>query len=127
MIEDAQAEGSRGRVGGASRTLSRLRAGHTNIFQVNFRGDSQAEIAILGDGDGDGDLLVTDEIGNTICLNRSYSDRLYCSFTPAWTGTFVVVVENIGRIRNSYYIRPTKTDHLIPKKPAPAIAPGPFV
>lgn len=104
MIEDAQAESSRGRVGGASRTLSRLRAGHTDIFRVDFRGDSLAEIAILGDGDADLDLLVTDENGNTICLDRSYSDRLYCSFTPAWTGRFVVVVKNMGRIRNSYYI-----------------------
>lgn len=104
LIEDAKAEGSRGRVGGASRTLSRLRAGHTDIFRVPFHGGRLAEVAILGDGDADLDLLVTDENGNTICLDRSYSDRIYCSFTPAWTGNFVVVVKNMGSIRNSYYI-----------------------
>lgn len=104
LIEDAQAEGSRGRMGGASRTLSRLRAGHTDLFTVPFYGGSLAEIAILGDGDADLDLLVTDENGNTICLDRSYSDRLYCSFTPSWNGNFHVVVKNMGRIRNSYYI-----------------------
>lgn len=104
LVEDARAEGSRGRVGGASRTLSRLHAGNTDLFSVGFHGGRLAEIAILGDGDADLDLLVTDENGNTICLDRSYSDRLYCSFTPAWTGNFYVAVKNMGRMRNSYYI-----------------------
>ena len=48
MIEDAMAEGSRGRMGGATRTLKRLRAGHTDIFKVPFYGGSLAEIAIVG-------------------------------------------------------------------------------
>lgn len=104
LVEDAKAEGSRGRVGGASRTLSRLRAGHTDIYRTAFHGGRLAEIAILGDGDSNLDLVVTDENGNVICLDRSYSDRLYCSFTPAWTGTFVIGVKNQGRLRNSYYI-----------------------
>ncbi len=104
LIEDAEAEGARGRIGGASRTLSRLRAGRTDIFKVPFYGGSLAEIAILGDGDADLDLLVTDEGGNTICLDRSYSDKIYCSFTPRWDGYFFITVVNQGRIRNSYYI-----------------------
>lgn len=104
LIEDAEAEGARGRIGGASRTLSRLRAGKIDIFKVPFYGGRLAEIAILGDGDADLDLLVTDENGNTICLDRSYSDKLYCSFTPRWDGYFVVAVANQGRVRNSYYI-----------------------
>lgn len=104
LIEDAMAEGSRGRVGGATRTLSRLRAGNTDVFKAAFYGGQLAEIAILGDGDANLDLLVTDENGNTICLDRSYSDRIYCSFTPAWTGNFAIYVKNQGRVRNSYYI-----------------------
>lgn len=104
LIEDAQAEGSRGRIGGASRTLSRLPGGKIDVFEVPFRGGSLAELAIVGDGDSDLDLLVTDENGNTICVDRSYSDKLYCSFTPAWDGYFLVAVANQGNIRNSYYI-----------------------
>lgn len=104
LIEDAEAEGSRGRIGGASRTLSRLKAGRTDVFKVPFYGGRLAEVAILGDGDADLDLLVTDENGNTICLDRSYSDKIYCSFTPRWDGYFYVAVVNQGRIRNSYYI-----------------------
>ena len=104
LIEDAEAEGSRGRIGGPSKTLSRLRAGHTDVFEVPFYGGRLAELAILGDGDADLDLVVTDENGNTICLDRSFSDKLYCSFTPRWDGYFYVGVKNMGRIRNSYYI-----------------------
>lgn len=104
LIEDVVAEGSRGRIGGASRTLSRLRAGRTDIFEVPFYGGRLAELAILGDGDTDLDLLVTDANGNTICLDRSYSDKLYCSWTPRWDGYFYIAVKNQGRIRNSYYI-----------------------
>lgn len=104
LIEDVEAEGSRGRIGGASRTLSRLRAGRTDVFEVPFYGGRLAELAILGDGDTDLDLLVTDANGNTICLDRSYSDKLYCSWTPRWDGYFYIAVKNQGRIRNSYYI-----------------------
>ena len=104
LIEDARAEGSRGRVGGAVKQLSRLPAGYRDTFNVGFYGGALAEIAILGDGDADLDLSVLDENGNTICLDRSFSDQLYCSFTPVWTGNFTIVVDNVGRIRNSYYI-----------------------
>lgn len=104
LVEDIEAEGARGRMGGASRTLSRLRAGKTDVFRVPFKGGRLAELAIVGDGDADLDLLVTDDNGNTICRDVSYSDKLYCSWTPAWDGYFLVGVVNQGRIRNSYYI-----------------------
>lgn len=104
LIADARSEGSRGRIGGPSRTLSRLPAGKTDVFKVPFYGSRLAELAIVGDGDANLDLVVTDENGNVICLDRSYSDKLYCSFTPAWDGYFFIGVRNMGRIRNSYYI-----------------------
>ncbi|KEJ94348.1 hypothetical protein SUH3_07485 [Pseudosulfitobacter pseudonitzschiae] len=104
LIEDAQAEGSRGRIGGASRTLSRLPAGKIDLFKVPFYGGRFAELAVVGDGDANLDLLVTDENGNTICLDKTYTDKIYCSFTPAWDGYFLVAVANQGRKRNSYYI-----------------------
>ena len=54
LIEDAEAEGSRGRIGGASSTLSRLPAGQSDVWEIPFYGDSYAEIAVLGDGDAKG-------------------------------------------------------------------------
>lgn len=104
LIEDAQAEGSRGRIGGAVEWLSRLPAGQTDVWEIPFYGNSYAEIAIAGDGDADLDVAVTDENGNVICYDVSYSDRVYCDFTPAWDGYFYVTVQNIGGSRNSYYL-----------------------
>ena len=104
LIEDAQAEGSRGRIGGAVEWLSRLPAGQTDVWEIPFYGNSYAEIAIAGDGDADLDVAVTDENGNVICYDVSYSDRIYCDFTPAWDGYFYVTVQNMGGSRNSYYL-----------------------
>ncbi len=104
LIEDAEAEGARGRVGGASSTLSRLPAGRTDVWEIPFYGNSYAEIAVLGDGDADLDVVVADENGNTICYDVSWSDKVYCDFSPAWNGYFYVTVENTGSKRNSYYI-----------------------
>lgn len=104
LVEDAEAEGSRGRIGGASRTLSRLPAGMTDIWEVPFYGNSYAELAVVGDGDANLDVLVTDENGNTICYDVSWSDKVYCDFVPAWNGYFYVTVQNTGGVRNSYYL-----------------------
>lgn len=104
LIEDAEAEGARGRIGGASKTLSRLPAGQSDVWEVPFYGNSYAEVAVVGDGDANLDVLVTDENGNTICYDVSWSDKVYCDFTPAWNGYFYVTVQNNGRKRNSYYL-----------------------
>ena len=104
LIEDAEAEGSRGRIGGASRTLSRMPGGRTDVFKVPFYGNSYAEVAVIGDGDSNLNVLITDENRNTICYDVSWSDKVYCNFTPAWNGYFYITVQNTGRSRNSYYL-----------------------
>ena len=104
LIEDVVAEGSRGRIGGTSSTLSRLPAGQTDVWEIPFYGDSYAELAVLGDGDANLDVLVTDENGNTICYDVSWSDKIYCDFVPSWNGYFYVTVQNNGSSRNSYYL-----------------------
>lgn len=104
LIEDAQAEGSRGRIGGAVQWMSRLPAGMTDVWEVPFYGNSYAEVAIVGDGDANLDVAVTDENGNVICYDVSWSDKLYCDWTPSWDGYFYVTVQNMGGSRNSYYL-----------------------
>jgi hypothetical protein len=104
LIEDAKAEGSRGRIGGAVQWLSRLPAGTSDVWEVPFYGNSYAEIAVVGDGDANLDVAVTDENGNVICYDVSWSDKLYCDWTPSWDGYFYVTVQNMGRSRNSYYL-----------------------
>ena len=104
LIADAEAEGSRGRIGGAVSWLSRLPSGQTDVWEVPFYGSSYAEVAVVGDGDANLDVAVTDENGNVICYDVSWSDKLYCDFTPAWDGYFYVTVQNMGGSRNSYYL-----------------------
>jgi hypothetical protein len=104
LIDDAMAEGSRGRIGGAVEWLSRLPAGQTDVWEIPYYGNSYAEIAVVGDGDANLDVAVTDENGNVICYDVSWSDKLYCDWTPAWDGYFYVTVQNMGGSRNSYYL-----------------------
>lgn len=104
LIDDALAEGSRGRIGGAVEWLSRLPSGQTDVWEIPFYGNSYAEVAIVGDGDANLDVAVTDENGNVICYDVSWSDKLYCDWTPAWDGYFYVTVQNMGGSRNSYYL-----------------------
>ena len=104
IIDDAMAETGRGRIGGAVEWLSRLPAGQTDVWEVPYYGNSYAEVAIVGDGDANLDVAVTDENGNVICYDVSWSDKLYCDWTPAWDGYFYVTVQNMGGSRNSYYL-----------------------
>ncbi len=104
LIDDAMAEGSRGRIGGSVEWLSRLPAGQTDVWEIPFYGDSYAEVAVVGDGDANLDVAITDENGNVICYDVSWSDKLYCDWTPAWDGYFYVTVQNMGGSRNSYYV-----------------------
>ena len=104
LITDAMAEGSRGRIGGATEWLSRLPAGMTDVWEVPFYGNSYAEVAVVGDGDANLDVAITDENGNVICYDVSWSDKLYCDWTPSWDGYFYVTVQNMGGSRNSYYL-----------------------
>ena len=69
-----------------------------------FYGNSYAEVAVIGDGDSNLNVLITDENRNTICYDVSWSDKVYCNFTPAWNGYFYITVQNTGRSRNSYYL-----------------------
>ena len=104
LIAEAQEDRARGRIGGPSRTLSHLPGGQMDGFRIPFYGGILAEIAVIGDGDTNLDAVIEDENGNVICIDQSWSDKLYCSFTPIWDGPFHVSVANMGGYRNSYYL-----------------------
>ncbi len=104
VIADAEAEASRGRIGGGVTWTSRLTSGQVDVWEIPFYGNSYAEVAVSGDGDTNLDMVITDENGNVICYDTSLSDQVYCDFVPAWDGYFYVTVENAGNARNTYYL-----------------------
>ncbi|MEL7228422.1 MAG: hypothetical protein AAGK38_00740 [Pseudomonadota bacterium] len=104
LIEDVKAAKPRGRLAGPGRLVKGLLAGRTHIIRETFRGGRLAQITLIGDGDTNLDMVVLDQNGNAICRDRSYSDKLRCSFYPKWTGTFAIGIKNQGRIRNTYIL-----------------------
>ncbi len=104
LIEDAEVEGARGRVGGAIQRMSRLPGGLTDVWEVPFYGSAQSEVAVIGDGDSNLDVQIADANGNTICVDVSASDKMMCDFVPAENGYFYVTVQNKGDEKNSYYL-----------------------
>ena len=91
MIADIEEGSSRGRIGGAiAHAVAAAGRLLRHLDASPITAASWPNWAIAGDGDADLDLLVTDENGNTICYDTSYSDQLYCSWTPAWDGYFIV-------------------------------------
>lgn len=104
LIEDAQAESSRGRVGEVVRLESRLPAGMTDVWEIPFQGNSLAELAILGDGVSNLDVSISDENGDAVCHQVGLSDTLYCDWLPARDGYFYVTVQNTGDAQSRYQL-----------------------
>lgn len=97
-----ESSASRGRVGGAAYHTDRVLAHTTDVYNISFRGGQSAYVSIDGDGDTDLDLYIYDENGYEICSSVSYSDNESCSWTPRWTGSFTVKIENLGGVWNQY-------------------------
>jgi hypothetical protein len=104
LIKEAQGEDAPGPVGRANFWQSNLAAGRADIWELPFHEGGSAEIAVLGGGDSNLDITVTDQSGNVICKDVSWSDTLYCDWTPAWDGLFYVTVQNTGGARNTYHL-----------------------
>ena len=93
---------TRGNTRGATVHYDRVLSHSTDDYRIRFEGRRLAEIAVIGDGDTDLDLFVYDENGNLVCDDIGYTDQAYCSWTPSWTGTFRVEIENLGGVYNAY-------------------------
>jgi hypothetical protein len=102
LIADARATKVRGATRGATVHKDSVNARASDNYQVEFRGSELARIAVVGDGDTDLDLYVYDESGNEICRDTDRTDRLFCEWTPRWTGVFRIKIANLGNVYNRY-------------------------
>jgi hypothetical protein len=101
LVSIAQA----GALGGGKRTVEQVDAEMTDVYNVAFYAEQEAIVEVLGDGDTDLDLYIYDENGNLIDSDTDNTDHCVCSFTPKWTGKFVIKVKNLGTVYNEYVIR----------------------
>lgn len=96
---------SKGSVTGPGAYYPRVDARSTTTISERYRGGQLAEAAIYGDGDTDVDLYVYDQNGNLICADTRSSDRGYCRWVPAWTGTYYIQLRNYGGVYNDVQLR----------------------
>lgn len=101
---NAQAEGTRGAVGGPKYAYGRVYARSYTYYDQKFWANSMAEVVVSGDGDTDLDLYVYDEYGNLITSDTDYTDDCYVRFYPRWTGRFRIKIVNRGGVYNDYAI-----------------------
>lgn len=101
---EAAGSGSRGAVGGASSWTETVKAKTTDVYKIRFTAGKTAAVFVSGDGDTDLDLYIYDENNNLITKDDDYTDDCYCSWTPKWTGTFVIKIKNRGDVYNRYVI-----------------------
>ena len=95
-VEAAQAETSKGVVGGAVRTVQYV-PGNT-IWTVRFtaRGGEPLVVGVRRDSSTPLGLKIFDENGNLVCQDMSGNVNLYCRVNPIWTGQFAVQSINYG-------------------------------
>ena len=103
-ILNAQAEGTRGAMGGPKYAYGKVYGRSYTYYDAKFWANEIAEVAVSGDGDTDLDLYVYDENGNLIASDTDYTDDCYVRFCPRWTGLFRIKIVNRGSVYNNYAI-----------------------
>ena len=103
LIKDSE-KTTRGAVPGPKRIYDRVEGNTTDIWRFTFRGGETAIVGVSGDGDTDLDLYVYDANGNFITSDTDLGDDCLVTFTPRWTGTFIIKIKNLGRVYNNYLL-----------------------
>ena len=93
-----------GATNGAGRKNETVNANDTDTYVITFNGGEPAMVVVSGDGDTDLDLYVYDENGNLVASDTDYTDDCIVSWSPRWTGKFVIRVRNRGNVYNRYTI-----------------------
>ena len=91
-----------GAKGGPKSADERVNANGADRYEIVFNGGEQARVVVDGDGDTDLDLYIYDENGNLITKDDDNTDYCICSWTPKWTGKFIIRIVNRGSVYNQY-------------------------
>lgn len=91
-----------GRIPGPGIDVRRCEAYASVTYYDTFRGGELAVVSIAGDGDTDLDLFVYDRFGNLVAQGIGLTDRETVRWLPRSTGTYRIVVRNLGGVWNRY-------------------------
>ena len=104
LIDDVK-NNVRGATNSARYAKSRVNSRSTDVYRISFRANELAMVVVVGDGDTDLDLYVYDENNNLITKDVDYTDDCVVTFTPRWTGMFIIKIVNRGNVYNEYVLR----------------------
>lgn len=104
LIDDVK-NNVRGATNHARYAKSRVNSRSTDVYRISFRANELAMVVVVGDGDTDLDLYVYDENNNLITKDVDYTDDCVVTFTPRWTGVFIIKIVNRGNVYNEYVLR----------------------
>lgn len=95
LIDDVRAAKDKGLIPGAIISNAEIGPrGTRRYLDMTFEGGAYAEVYSEGRDLANIDMFVFDEDGELICAETDLSPVSLCSWTPAKTGTFTVVIEN---------------------------------
>ena len=72
----------------------------TDSYVTTFQGGVACGVAVVGDGSTRLSLLIYDE--NGILIGSDTGVKCGVTWTPKWTGKFIIKVVNLGRVDNDY-------------------------
>jgi hypothetical protein len=98
------ASSTRGAAGGPKQGLETVAALGRVSYIIPFTAGQLAQVYVSGDGTTDLDLFIYDSNGNLVTYDDDYGDECLARWIPARTGQFTIVVKNLGRVWNRYYI-----------------------
>ena len=103
-VEKTIGKAKRGAVGGPVIKTSMVLTLSTDQYLVKFEGGRKATVVVEATDVSDVDLYVYDENENLITYDDDATSECAVSFTPRWTGYFIIAIVNNGLIPNPYLL-----------------------
>lgn len=95
LIEDVEAEASKGVTIGPVYNIARISGGRTDTYKaVPFDGGAYAEIYVEAKSNADLNLRIYDAQNRLVCSDTDASAIAYCGWKPRKSGNFTIAVEN---------------------------------
>jgi hypothetical protein len=104
LAQAIESEKPKGLITGPVRHADCVRGYTRHRFTGMYRAGEVASVLVDGDGDADLDLYVYDENNNLIGSDADLTDTCLVEWVPRWTGSFTIVVENVGGRTNCYWL-----------------------